>query len=100
MSEYLVFLLAGRKILFKFFLVDKIPPGQTRDDHAIHRVQRPNRFRQEFPVLQFCWQELWLSLLQQVDDGDEDEEGGDGDEDEVDDDGTGEGEEKDEAGED
>ena len=81
----------------KIFVVDKFLPGQTRDNHAINRVQGPNRFWQEFPVLQFCRQKFWLSLLQQVDDGDEEEKGGDGNEDDVDDDGAGQGEEEDEA---
>ena len=79
----------------KTFCFDKILPGQTRDDDTVDRVQGPNRFWQEFPVLQFRRQKLWPFLLQQVDDGDEEEKGGDGNEDNVDDDGAGQGEEED-----
>ena len=84
----------------KIFVVDKFLPGQTRDNHAINRVQGPNRFWQEFPVLQFCRQKLWPFLLQQVDDGDEKEESSNGDEDNVDDDRSGQREKKYEARED
>ena len=78
----------------------KIPPGETGDNEAVDRFQGANQFRQEFPSLQFCRQKLWLSPLQQVDDGDEEEKSGDGDEDDIDDDGSGQGEKEDEARED
>ena len=78
----------------------KIPPGETGDDEAVDRFQGANQFRQEFPSLQFCRQKLWLSPLQQVDEGDKEEKSGDGDEDDVDDDGSGQGEKEDEARED
>ena len=47
--------------------------------------------------MQFRRQKLWPFLLQQVDNGDEEEQSGDGNEDNVDDDGAGQGEEEDQA---
>ena len=90
------------KLTFKeiTFCQTKILPGETGDDEAVDRFQGANQFRQEFPSLQFCRQKLWLSPLQQVDEGDKEEKSGDGDEDDVDDDGSGQGEKEDEARED
>ena len=77
-----------------------IPPLETGHDQSVERLQRPNRFWQEFPALQFSRQQLGFTALEHVDDGDEEEEGGDGDEDDVDGDGAGQREEEDDAGED
>ena len=78
----------------------KYPPGQTRDNEAVDGFQGSNRFRQEFPILQFCRQKLWVFPLQQVDHGDEEEESSDGDEDDVDDNVSGQREKEDESRED